>query len=185
MRQEVTDLDSYKGWVHPWWPPHKSTNMADHVDLDNFVIFDTKDCKSDGMKHNERRVELFLMLNSNPDEGGERSRNDNRQTWMKFLKDFPSVKVNFVIGLPKNALQQEELWKEQHKHCDMIQFNFVDTYFNSTVKMAHSVEYFYRYPWDENSGPPEFMLKGDDDIYVNIKKMIEVLDPFLKQSRYK
>lgn len=178
-RQVIEDPTKYKGWSHPWWTPYKSSNLIDYVDVDNLITFDTNDCDKDTWDDGNKHIRIFMMLHSNPNEGGEKARNDNRQTWMKFLRDFPFVKVNFVIGLPRNASQQLNLWKEQQNHCDLIQFNFIDSYYNATVKTAHSIQYFYRYPWNETSTPPEFMLRGDDDIYVNIPKLVEVLNPYL------
>ena len=91
------------------------------------------------------------------------------------------VKVAFVVGLPSHPDQQEKLQLEQKLNCDIIQVNVLDSYSNATLKTANSIQYFYRNNWDDKNGPPNFMVRGDDDIYVNVPKMVEVADKYHKQ----
>ena len=74
---------SYKGWKHPYWPPEKSLNPEDYINVNDMTHFDASDCKRN-MKKSDTSV--FIMLHSNPNPGGELVRDDNRNTWMRFLK---------------------------------------------------------------------------------------------------
>ena len=91
------------------------------------------------------------------------------------------VKVVFVLGRPKNSSHQVELLAEHKKHCDIIQFNFEDHYYRLTLKTSFSIQYFYRNSWSETQGPPSFMAKGDDDIFVDIPKLVKVIDSYAEQ----
>ena len=99
-----------------------------------------------------------------------------------FFQKYPEVKVVFALGIPKDPHQQKKLEEEQSIKCDLIQFKHIDNYHNTTLKTAHSVQYFYRNNWDSNHGPPDFLMKGDDDIYINIPQLVKTVKPFLQSN---
>ena len=39
-----------------------------------------------------------------------------------------------MLGLPSQATEQAELYRENEEHQDLVQGNFIDTYYNLTFK---------------------------------------------------
>ena len=93
------------------------------------------------------------------------------------------VKVAFVVGIPNHPQEQEKLELEQSLYCDILQVNVQESYYNLTLKTAYSIQYFYRNNWNEEHGPPDFLMKGDDDIYVNIPKLVALANSY-NDKRY-
>ena len=83
--QEKVDPATYKGYIHPSWPPNKSLKMEDYLDRNDYVNMDINDCQKNGDNW-KARIRIFMMLHSDPRRGGEATRNDNRNTWMTFLQ---------------------------------------------------------------------------------------------------
>ena len=105
----------------------------------------------------------------------------NTITIFQMFQKYSMVKVVYIIGTPKDGSQQQKLLKEQKTHCDMIQFNFQDSYHNQTIKTGFSIQYFYRNLWDKKIGPPHFLVKGDDDIFVNIPGLVSLVGSYHEQ----
>ena len=80
-----------------------------------------------------------------------------RQTWAS------DHKVHFVIGRPTNSSLQTMIDQEAARYGDIIQASFADTYRNLTYKSVAGLAWFRDYC----TSP--FMLKIDDDLYVNVK----------------
>lgn len=93
---------------------------------------------------------------------------------MTFLDGHPEIKVVFTLGLTHNSSVHQSLEKEQRKHCDIVQFNFYDNFFNVSLKTAFELHYLYLTTWDDNHGPPELFFLAQDDIYINVPRFVRV-----------
>lgn len=85
-----------------------------------------------------------------------------------------------MLGLPSQAAKQEELDRENSEHHDIIQGNFLDTYYNLTYKsvMGHLwVSQFCR--------QAEFVVKTDDDIYVDLYGAFSLATRLRADERYR
>jgi hypothetical protein len=89
-----------------------------------------------------------------------------RKTWAS------DHKVHFVIGRPTNDSLQMMIDREAAHYGDIIQSSFTDTYRNLTYKSVAGLAWFRDYC----TSP--FILKVDDDLYVNIKSV----ENFLKKG---
>ena len=92
-------------------------------------------CLSEDGKHYEQLRVLFLVKSAmvNRDK-----REVIRKTW-GFEKRFSDVPIRtvFLLGhAPHNVRLQALVEAESQLHNDIVQGNFVDTYFNNTVKTA-------------------------------------------------
>ena len=84
-----------------------------------------------------------------------------------------------MLGLPSQAAQQEELDRENEEHQDLVQGNFLDTYYNLTYKsvMGHLwVSQFCR--------QAEFVVKTDDDQFVDLYEVFTLTRALLNTSDY-
>ncbi|OQV18648.1 putative Beta-1,3-galactosyltransferase brn [Hypsibius exemplaris] len=124
-------------------------------------------------------------------------RNAIRQTWAagsahrSSRKNGPSYEVMFVLGVSGGVgvsgtgefsyRHQADLMEEQNRHGDIIQTQFVDTYFNNTAKTISGIHYLFNdCPiLDPRNG---FLFLTDDDMMVNVKNL-EALTESIKQER--
>ena len=56
--------------------------------------------------------------------------------------EYRLVKVVVVIGMTKDSRHQASFVAEHKKHCDMIQFNFVDDYYKSWNEGSYRFKFF-------------------------------------------
>lgn len=100
-----------------------------------------------------------------------------RKTWMnarRYAGSAFSVCSVFLLGRPKVADDdptaapvvqqvQQRLEEEQRKHGDMVQFDFVDAYYNNTYKTMLG------FRWAIDSAPDaKWLFFTDDDYYLNL-----------------
>jgi len=108
-------------------------------------------------------------------------RRDIRRTWLRHLRDERIVQpqsknsVNvvgfgFVLGQTTDAHVQAEIEKESRAHVDILQVQMMDDYYDLAVK---GVAFFN---WlNDNCPDVDFVLKVDDDVYVNVRNLTSVV----------
>ena len=88
------------------------------------------------------------------------------------------MKAIFLVGRPPPSNMshtiQKEIEEEQLRHCDLLQFNFIEHLFNNTLKQLHALQYLYQ-TFNEYPGPPEYILRVDDDLFINIPMFNKLL----------
>ena len=88
-----------------------------------------------------------------------------RNSWVKEAKD-NGFKQMFVLALPLNQSIQENLEKESELYSDIIQFGFIDNYYNLTLKTIAIIG------WIENNClNTNYVFKTDCDTLVNVKRL--------------
>lgn len=87
-----------------------------------------------------------------------------RQTWGRTLKPI------FIMGKNANNRLMRAIMKEVDTHNDIILENFEDTYNNLTLKTAFVLKNFLMH-----FGKTEFLLKIDDDVFVNHLNIAKML----------
>lgn len=85
-----------------------------------------------------------------------------RSTWASNSHQWNAT-VIFALGLSKNATTNAQLRAEHEEFDDLVQFNYVDSYRNITVKVIAALNYAQL-----NCNAPDYVLKVDDDIYYNL-----------------
>ena len=87
--------------------------------------------------------------------------------------EYPQVKAIHVFGLPSEEFQNDFfshgsiIEEEQRKYCDVVQFDFIDTYENITLDTISALKFVMGYQW-KLGDEPSFIAITDDDNYVNI-----------------
>ncbi|CAF0852480.1 unnamed protein product [Brachionus calyciflorus] len=92
-----------------------------------------------------------------------------RKTWSNSVL-FKSTRSVFLLGLSLNETINNMVMQESKNYGDIIQEDFIDTYYNLTIKTIMGLKWVSKYC--SNS---QFTLKIDDDAVVNTPVLIEYL----------
>lgn len=110
-------------------------------------------------------VLLLILVHSSPKNFIKRK--TIRETWGLHRDD---VKIVFMVGSVKDSNLQDIILNESSVHSDVIQGSFLDAYRNMTYKHVMSLKYaVYHCP------EAKYILKTDDDIFVNMPTMVGFL----------
>lgn len=95
-----------------------------------------------------------------------------RNSW-GFEKRFSDVPIRtvFLLGInPGNGHLQTEVEKEQQKYGDIVQADFIDSYFNNTIKTMMG------FKWAVTFCPnSKFYMFSDDDMYISTKNVLRFI----------
>ncbi|CAH2324496.1 UDP- c:betaGal beta-1,3-N-acetylglucosaminyltransferase 9 [Pelobates cultripes] len=98
-----------------------------------------------------------------------------RKTWGKEgLVNGVRVRRVFLLGIPKNkttvSLWESLMQQESHYYKDILLWDFLDTFFNLTLKEIHFLSWAEMFCNDV-----KFIFKGDADVFVNVENLIHFL----------
>lgn len=126
-------------------------------------------CLSPDQSHYEQLRLLYLVKSA---AGNKQRRQAIRQTW-GFETRFSDVPIRtvFLLGhVPHDVRLQASIEAEQREHGDIVQGNFVDTYFNNTIKTAMGLRWAV-----EHCPKSRFFMFVDDDYYVSTRNVLRFL----------
>ncbi|XDV22208.1 hypothetical protein PO909_027157, partial [Leuciscus waleckii] len=115
---------------------------------------------------------LVLMVPVAPHQ--VEARNAIRSTWgNESTVQGKAVMTLFLVGLTGGSdseKAQQQLEEESRQHRDLVQSNFVDSYFNLTIKTMVIMD------WLATRCPQaNFSMKVDSDIYLNLENLMTLL----------
>ena len=111
---------------------------------------------------------LLILVSSAP--GNLDRRRFIRQTWGTDSAITARWKTVFLLGQSRNKEQSKLLVKEGNFYGDLIRANYYEDYYNQTLKIQMGFE------WATKYCNFTFLLKADDDVFVNPWAMISVLN---------
>ena len=114
-----------------------------------------------------RHYTLLILVSSAP--GHFNRRNLIRQTWGSDSAIKSQWKTFFVIGQTQNQIHSALLFKENEVYGGIIRANYLEDYWNQTLKIEMAFEWAARYC------NFSFLLKTDDDVFVSPKDLIALL----------
>ncbi|XP_063748368.1 UDP-GlcNAc:betaGal beta-1,3-N-acetylglucosaminyltransferase 7 [Eleginops maclovinus] len=99
-----------------------------------------------------------------------------RKTWGKEqVIDGKRVKTLFLLGKPSSVAERANHQKlveyEDYIYRDILQWNFLDSFFNLTLKETHFLKWFHTY-----CPGVRYVFKGDDDVFVSVENIFEFLE---------
>ncbi|KAF4097803.1 beta-1,3-galactosyltransferase 1-like [Onychostoma macrolepis] len=127
----------------------------------HFILDEPDKCKQDPF--------LVLMVPVAPHQ--QEARNAIRSTWgNESSVQGKAVLTLFLVGLTGGAEAQQQLEEESRQHRDLLQSNFVDSYFNLTIKTMVIMD------WLATRCPQAtFSMKVDSDMYINLENLMSLL----------
>ncbi|XP_071500589.1 beta-1,3-galactosyltransferase 5-like [Diadema antillarum] len=120
---------------------------------------------------------LLILVTSAPEN--KKRRQAIRNTWARYrdrnILNETHFKTVFLIGRTFPALRTL-LESESEKHKDILFGDYVDSYRNLTLKVQHGMM------WAAESCQSRYLLKTDDDCFVNTRVMVEFLEKYNHQT---
>ena len=123
----------------------------------------------------KRRIFIAVMSSTKNFE----KRQNIRQTWLNQLKKMKPAGMfglsgfAFVLGLPQNNKTQSDIDEENLVNGDIIQMEISDTYRNLSLKSIGLLYWLYI-----NCANVDYVLKVDDDIYINVRNLVNFLQSY-------
>ena len=110
---------------------------------------------------------LLILVSSAPENFDRRDL--IRQTWGAYDTFSSNWKTFFLLGKTRNQAQSDLIKTESNKYGDVIHGNYYEHYWNQSLKVQMAFEWAARYC------SFSFLLKADDDVFVNTRRLIDVL----------
>lgn len=106
-----------------------------------------------------------------------------RKTWgREHTVDGKKIRTLFLLGSPTTGKDTKNLQKlieyEDLIYGDILQWDFMDTFFNLTLKEVNFLKWFDIYCPDV-----QFIFKGDDDVFVNTRNLLELVGFKVEESK--
>ncbi len=120
-------------------------------------------------------IDFLILVPSAVDNFEQRSR--VRQTWGSAPSSYKDKRVFFFLGTTPDQAVQDDILVENAKFGDIVQANFLDSYYNLTYKTL-SMLYWTHYRLADGRFRPKWIFKCDDDIFMDIFQFESYLHRF-------
>lgn len=156
--------------------PYKPINKYDYF----YTIRNEKKCLKFDSEEYEKVVILYVIKSALK----HRKRRDViRKSW-GWESRFSDVVIRriFVVGITENDdSMQAKISEEQFRNKDMVQAEFIDTYYNNTIKTMMSFQWVI-----QNCPKAQFIVFSDDDMYISTKNMLKFIrNPFNRRVGFR
>ena len=120
--------------------------------------------------------DVFLLFVVNSAREHKEEREVIRETWGS-VKEYSGAQIRtvFLVGELSTGQSNEPLKAESDVHGDLIQGNFIDDYANLTYKTVMGLYWVNTY-----CPTVSFVMKADDDVSINLYKLIHFLQEISK-----
>ena len=137
----------------------------------NYILHPGDVCDSD--------TSFFVYVYSHP--AHHQNRELIRATWGNLTLYHPiKISLLFFGGLSNETTINKAIEVEGKKFQDIVQSSFLDTYRNLTYKAISAMKYI-----TENCETVKYIIKTDDDIFINMFSAIELLQRRIQMYLYK
>ncbi|ESO83739.1 hypothetical protein LOTGIDRAFT_56362, partial [Lottia gigantea] len=119
---------------------------------------------------------LFILILTQHDAYNQRKA--IRETWGRIARHEPwpgrrllgEVRLIFLLGAIDNAPLNKAVQIEASEHRDIVEANFIDSYFNLTLKVLMGIK------WVRTHCPKtKYIMKMDHDAFVDIPRLVNLL----------
>ncbi|KAJ8007833.1 hypothetical protein DPEC_G00098300 [Dallia pectoralis] len=118
---------------------------------------------------NSSPIFLLLAIKSHPADSARRAA--VRATWGRVrVWKGETVSRVFLLGV-EEAESEHGVREESNRYGDILQWSFIESFFNVTLKEV----LFWNWFQQECSQTVLYVLKGDDDVYVDVERIVGLL----------
>ena len=176
-------LTNFFSW---WYKPSSSNSYTSHAELESTQLLENATqtttttapphftSHSTSKFHHEtslitnrsctQHYDLLILVSSAP--ANLKRRNIIRKTWAFDRAFKPKWTTAFLVAQTRNQTLSNSLLKEDETYRDLARANYYDHYWNQTRKIQMGFEWAIRYC------NFSFLLKLDDDVFVNVPKVL-------------
>lgn len=156
--------------------PYKPLNKYEYT----YTIRNERKCRKIDSDEYEKVVILYVIKSALINK---EKRDAIRKTW-GWEKRFSDVIIRrvFVVGISvDNAEIQEKILEEHAQNKDIVQAEFIDTYYNNTLKTMLSFQWII-----QNCPKSQFIVFSDDDMYISTKNLLKFIrNPFNRRVGFR
>ncbi|KAK3589561.1 hypothetical protein CHS0354_041690, partial [Potamilus streckersoni] len=135
----------------------------------NYVLNNPSACAN-------KKLDLIIIVHSAT--SNFQKRKVLRETWLNYvLLEQMSFQHMFLLGKASSITIQDMIADEHRKHGDIVQGDFIDDYHNLTHKAVLGLKWIH-----EICKNARFVLKVDDDVYLNIFRLMDEVLPSVQYS---
>ena len=168
-------LSSYKRALAPWTSDRVSNATHDLAVKHRLMVDEIAFRIQPKLKAREKTtIQAFVI--SAPQHFERRS--TIRSTWANTTL-FPQIQTVFMLGVASQPDINRKLEEEALKYNDIVQADFMDTYYNLTLKTLMGLKWMAANKHDQTP----FVLKIDDDVVVNSFQLVPFLNNYLATNR--
>ncbi|GIX95888.1 beta-1,3-galactosyltransferase brn [Caerostris extrusa] len=156
-------------------PPYKPINEYNY----SYRINNNKKCLQSFNNDYEKVVILYVIKSALPNQ---KKRDAIRKSW-GWENRFSDVIIRriFMLGVSTDLLYQDSIDEEYARNKDLVQVEFIDSYYNNTIKTMMSFKWVV-----ENCPKAQFIMFADDDMYVSTKNLLKFIrNPFNKRVGFR
>ncbi|XP_071540389.1 lactosylceramide 1,3-N-acetyl-beta-D-glucosaminyltransferase-like [Panulirus ornatus] len=147
--------DNYKKYEH-----YVKHTLFSDVYRPQFLV------ENHGLCSSESKVFVFINTRVN----NSVARRAIRENYLKDFVDY-GIPYGFLISSPEGKLAMQAITEENDKFKDLIVLDSKEMYDHLTLKTAHLLH------WASHNCPDaSYIVKLDDDVYVNVARLLQVLD---------
>ena len=150
---------------------HFKPHITKEIYTDGFTV--NKTSASDKCKKEE--ILLTILVISSPNHFEQREA--IRKSWGTSNKQ---VALSFLVGIAKDDQTNAQVLKESKENEDIIVNNITDTYENLSLKTLSAFNWLLSF-----CSKSEFLLKVDDDMFVQVEKVVNKVRETLEKSQKK
>ena len=133
---------------------------------------------NEGICRNVTKLSCIVIVHTSPRHFNRR--NIMRETWLNSSYYNPeSIRVVFLLGQVSNISLQMKIEHENSVFKDIVQGHFIDSYHNLTNKGVMGLKWITEYC--QNA---EFIVKIDDDVFVNFFKVFSEMSQIRNKKKY-
>lgn len=129
---------------------------------------------SDKCPEQGKYMDLVIIIMSAPTHF--EARTAIRQTWGHFGQR-RDIGIVFMLGSTSDPKFERNLQREQDMYGDIVRANFLDSYFNLTLKTISTLEWV-----DTYCSEVRFVLKTDDDMFINVPRLVSFINKHRKDK---
>ncbi|KAK3095329.1 hypothetical protein FSP39_013265 [Pinctada imbricata] len=119
-------------------------------------------------------IKLLFVITTQPQNFNNRL--TLRNTWLTLAKNNTGeIRYIFLLGNVSNALDFDGIRKENLIYNDIVIGNFTDNYTTLTIKTLAGMSWTV-----ENCRSSKYVMKTDDDMWINTKRLLPMLSNFSK-----